>query len=303
MALFGKESDAWVCLPVCLCRLAASEVSTSEQEEIEQPTDLNKSSSSKPAAADAKDALISSIFYVFDTHGDHGLSASEVVKYMIDQRLPGLKEGGARHTVQVANVLRSSSSFFSLGDKKYLLCANATESDKPKPAHNKSKPATQAEESSDNELAKPVKRRQSTTRATGKKVQAEKPKDVHVTPEAAAEEVPVRVARRRGPSSAQKGKGPTQCKRYDGRGWQCSRLTEPGYSLCSHHQDLINKRAAKLKEQQTLSRLMESVHRKANKQPAAPATPPPAVTPPRDDAVAAPAQSKRKMLSLLAINK
>jgi hypothetical protein len=53
--------------------------------------------------------------------------------------------------------------------------------------------------------------------------------------------------RRRGPLVSQKGKGRTQCKRYDGRGWQCSRLTEPGYSLCEHHQDLINKRAARLK--------------------------------------------------------
>ncbi|KAG0609161.1 hypothetical protein M758_8G162900 [Ceratodon purpureus] len=346
-------------------RLAASEHSTSEIQ-------ASKSPPTKPLE-NSKDALISSIFYVFDICGENGLSASEVVKYMLDHRLPGLKEGGARHTVQVANVLRSSSSFISLGDKKYLLCSsldarnNDSSSKKPTgstrhvthikiiaPASPQS--GSDGKDSSDDELEKrtlnPTPRRGSKSRTpgtdakanahshsrSGKKVQAEKPKS-SITPQAQApavqveskqevrsddgeaEPVVVKTTRRRGPSSSQKGKGPTQCKRYDGRGWQCSRLTEPGYSLCVHHQDLINKRAAKLKEQQTLNRLMESQHRKLAK--SQPATPTIVDTPKvvaannvitdsingnardhrdnvRDRDSGAPVQ-KRKMLSLLAI--
>lgn len=267
---------------------------------------------------------------------------------MIDRHLPGLKEGGARHTVQVANVLRSSSSFISLGDKKYILCAavnsnagrsGSTRQQQHQQPQTKTAPVAGGDDdSSGNELAKAAKRRSSNSKAAatptrsanGKKVQAEKPvtpvalesnsaqragTDEAVSGEAAA----VRVARRRGPSSSQKGKGPTQCKRYDGRGWQCSRLTEPGYSLCVHHQDLINKRAAKLKEQQTMNRLLESVQRKAKSQQApaqadrSPARsdsggkdsspdPSPIAGPAATAAGAAGPVQKRKMLSLLAIN-
>jgi hypothetical protein len=313
---------------------------------------VTKALPTKPVE-NSKDALISSIFYVFDVSGENGLSASEVVKYMLDHRLPGLKEGGARHTVQVANVLRSSTSFISLGDKKYLLCSalDAKNHDSKKPTGS-SRPVTHIkiiapaspqsraskDSSEDEQTLNPAPRRgaskartekanaHSNTRS-GKKVQAEKPKSATTPPPHApegqpaprsddndAEPVVVKTTRRRGPSSSQKGKGPTQCKRYDGRGWQCSRLTEPGYSLCVHHQDLINKRAAKLKEQQTLNRLLESQHRKlAKSQPAPPApvdtatihhAPDPTTTNPRDHArdrdPGAPVQ-KRKMLSLLAI--
>ncbi|KAG0600070.1 hypothetical protein M758_11G005000 [Ceratodon purpureus] len=72
--------------------------------------------------ASSKEALIASIFYVFDTLGKSGLTASEVVAIMLEQMLPGLKEGGARHTVQVANVLRRSRHFISIGNKQYLPC-------------------------------------------------------------------------------------------------------------------------------------------------------------------------------------
>uniref|UniRef100_A0A7I4CMF5 WRC domain-containing protein n=1 Tax=Physcomitrium patens TaxID=3218 RepID=A0A7I4CMF5_PHYPA len=75
--------------------------------------------------ANSKEALIASIFFVFDTLGKNGLTASEVVAIMLEQNLPGLKEGGARHTVQVANVLRRSRHFISIGNKQYLPCSVA----------------------------------------------------------------------------------------------------------------------------------------------------------------------------------
>ncbi|KAH8932117.1 hypothetical protein BDL97_19G056500 [Sphagnum fallax] len=57
-----------------------------------------------------------------------------------------------------------------------------------------------------------------------------------------------RKRRRRAPASQRElAIGPTQCKRYDGRGWQCKQKTEEGYSFCEHHQALINKRALRLK--------------------------------------------------------
>lgn len=85
--------------------------------------------------ANSKEALIASIFYVFDTLGKSGLTASEVVAIMLEQSLPGLKEGGARHTVQVANVLRRSRHFISIGNKQYLPCAVA-ETDPRKQGRN-----------------------------------------------------------------------------------------------------------------------------------------------------------------------
>jgi hypothetical protein len=250
---------------------------------------------SKPVE-NSKDALISSIFFVFDAWGESGLSASEVVRIMIEQRLPGLKEGGARHTVQVANVLRSSSSFIALGDKRYLLCSSLD----PKPSskrqrsshHPEQRVNPAEEEMSEDSMhhhhhhqgkkgngraslsgssvvteSKPLTNSKSCNEAHSNTKGAKTshsltPKEKEV---GSSEQVGLVVkVRRRGPLSSQKGKGPTQCKRYDGRGWQCSRMTEPGYSLCVHHQDLINRRAAKLKEAQTVSRMLESVHRKAN---------------------------------------
>jgi hypothetical protein len=124
--------------------------------------------------ASSKEALIASIFFVFDTLGKSGLTASEVVAVMLEQALPGLKEGGARHTVQVANVLRRSRHFLSIGNKQYLPCSGADD----KPGH-------------------------------------------------------------RHPGQASKSK--PACKLYDGSGWHCPRDSHPGFSLCVHHLDMINR--------------------------------------------------------------
>lgn len=253
------------------------------------------------AKENAKDALINSIFFVFDTCGENGLSASDVVKTMLEQGYPGLKEGGARHTVQVANVLRSSSSFVSLGDKRYLMCSRLdrrSESNKPQGRQSQ---RVQPLPAGLSEWKKVEIERDPAVHhhAAGKQYQQGKghiksgsnfTTATHVKPagdhhsiarpsvdqtglngsksenndgssDRQVDRVVIKI-RRRGPLTSQRGQGPTQCKRYDGRGWQCSRLTEPGYSLCVHHQDLINKRAAKLKEAQTVSRISTSVEKK-----------------------------------------
>ena len=220
----------------------------------------------------SKDALVSSIFDVFEAAGKNGLTASEVVKIMTEQALPGLKEGGARHTVQVANVLRSSLSFISVGNKRYHLCSSLDprsdsgrqgrhgwQQRSPKEAPRGRIPQEikpvhlprqgQAIKSSgSSKLERGDTSRHATTQPSGD-VNLSKP-DTNSMLEGGDKDTNVVKPRRRGPLVSQKDKGRTQCKRYDGRGWQCSRLTEPGYSLCVHHQDLINKRAAKLKEAQ-----------------------------------------------------
>ena len=134
--------------------------------------------------ASSKEALIASIFYVFDTLGKSGLTASEVVAIMLEQSLPGLKEGGARHTVQVANVLRRSRHFISIGNKQYLPCPVADDATKKPHGRN-------------------------------------------------------------GQASKSKGRAET-CKLYDGSGWHCPREVHPGFSLCVHHLDMINRPLGKV---------------------------------------------------------
>lgn len=336
------------------CRLRATE-GHHESRSAEQVT----TTSGKPAAEkvkenakeNAKDALISSIFFVFDTCGENGLSASDVVKTMLEQGYPGLKEGGARHTVQVANVLRSSSSFVSLGDKRYLMCSSVEkrpESNKPqgrqsqrvqplsaglsewKKVEIERDPAVHHHDAAGKHYQQGKGHVKSSSNSTTTTTHVEPSRDHHSIPRSPVDQTglngsksenedgsrdrPVdRVVikiRRRGPLTSQRGQGPTQCKRYDGRGWQCSRLTEPGYSLCVHHQDLINKRAAKLKEAQTVSRISTSVEKKVktkaisghrvvgdnsevvNQKPPSSSS--------RECVPGAPVQ-KRKLLSLLAI--
>lgn len=289
---------------------------------------------SKSPGKNSKDALIHSIFSIFESYGEDGLSASEVVKTMLEEGFPGLKEGGARHTVQVANVLRSSSSFISVGDKRYLLCSTLEhKSDLPAiklPGSCQIQETSILAKSEDDDSSALHRGKQAGSSSRSKEVV-----DTNVSPSAkkvevhdgelldgmndftncdegleeaagGAQEVETKKVRRRGPLSSQKGKGSIQCKRYDGRGWRCSRFTEPGYSLCVHHQDLINKRAAKLKEAQTLSRTTSSSADRAR-----PHNPEAADSKEKDLAsnpknqssrfVAGAPGQKRKLLSLLAI--
>jgi hypothetical protein len=293
---------------------------------------------SKNPGKNSKDALIHSIFSIFESYGEDGLSASEVVKTMLEQGFPGLKEGGARHTVQVANVLRSSSSFISVGDKRYLLCSTLEQkSDLPEiklPGSCQIQETSILAKSEDDDSSALQRGKQAGSSSRSKEVvdtnvsSSAKKVEVHDgelldgmndstncdegLEEAAAggaQEVETKKVRRRGPLSSQKGKGSIQCKRYDGRGWRCSRLTEPGYSLCVHHQDLINKRAAKLKEAQTLSRTTSSPADRArphNPEAAADSKEKDLASNPKSQSsraafVAGAPGQKRKLLSLLAI--
>jgi hypothetical protein len=75
-------------------------------------------SSHESPAIKPRDSLLSSLFHVFRAASKaQGLSAREAVQSIIELGLPGLKEGGRRPSVQVANILRSSSSFLATTDK------------------------------------------------------------------------------------------------------------------------------------------------------------------------------------------
>jgi hypothetical protein len=232
-------------------------------------------------AIKARDSLMSSLFHVFGAASKtDGLSAREAVQSIIKLGLPGLKEGGGRPSVQVANILRSSSSFLATTDKQYIFCPHS-ETWRERAQSQGMEPSTgngartgtsvkleelqwqQERRRQGNGLLKPGPMSDSlgigdrkTNAAAAKEIPGTDSKNQLMESQeidqdeelgGGKESGAALKRRRRGPLVLQKAKGRTQCKRYDGRGWQCSRLTEPGYSLCEHHQDLINKRAARLK--------------------------------------------------------
>jgi hypothetical protein len=82
-------------------------------------------SSHENPAIKARDSLFS-LFHVFRAASKaQGLSAWEVVQSILELGLPGLKEGGGMPSVQVANILRSSSSFLATTNKHYFLCPHS----------------------------------------------------------------------------------------------------------------------------------------------------------------------------------
>ncbi|KAH8970513.1 hypothetical protein BDL97_02G091400 [Sphagnum fallax] len=82
-------------------------------------------SSHENPAIKARDSLFS-LFHVFRAASKaQGLSAWEVVQSILELGLPGLKEGGGMPSVQVANILRSSSSFLATTNKHYILCPHS----------------------------------------------------------------------------------------------------------------------------------------------------------------------------------
>jgi hypothetical protein len=203
--------------------------------------------------SNSKEALISSIFYVFDTLGKNGFTASEVVHIMLEQGFPGLKEGGARHTVQVANVLRCSPYFISIGNKRYLPCTSLEERDhhvdltksnsceqlqKPQQPQQQQQHGDDAMDTDgaaqDDMSSLPMHHHHQHRLSAGGMDMSGVPQSVHIDQET--------VKKRRGRTVAsQEVKGNTHCKVYDGSGWKCSRHSQTGYSICKYHLDLVQK--------------------------------------------------------------
>jgi hypothetical protein len=209
----------------------------------------------KDTACGGSELLMKSLLVVFERAGIRGLTAREAVAKLVEYDLPGLQEG-ERSSVQVAKVLRTPD-FVHLEDGKYFIypttphavvAESSTHSERSQ--QQQQHPVSQTREDvSGNSPNFTNSRRKRAKLATAQKENTVK-KNISDLPEkvlSQLEKVELKKRRRRPPSSQHElAIGPRQCKRYDGRGWQCTKETEEGFSFCEHHQALMNKRTLRL---------------------------------------------------------
>lgn len=211
----------------------------------------NKNKDDTPSGG--TELLMKSLLVVFERAGIRGLTAREAVAKLAEYDLPGLQEG-ERSSVQVAKVLRTPD-FVHLEDGKYFIypstphavVAESSTHSEPSPHHAISQAREDVSGNSPNfnhRRKRAPKMLQQENTSDGSKG------NVLDLPEKALsqlEKVELKKRRRRPPSSQHElAIGPRQCKRYDGRGWQCTKETEEGFSFCEHHQALMNKRTLRL---------------------------------------------------------
>ncbi|KAG0554530.1 hypothetical protein KC19_12G098100 [Ceratodon purpureus] len=217
------------------------------------------------SSSGGSELLMKSLLVVFERAGIRGLTAREAVAKLIEYDLPGLQEG-ERSSVQVSKVLRTPD-FVHLEDGKYFIYPStphavvAESSTHSAPSQQNS--IFQAREdvsgNSPNFNNGSRRKRGSNAAAATKMASAVQQKEnasdgskdnILDFPDkvlSQTEKVELKKRRRRPPSSQHElAIGPRQCKRYDGRGWQCSKETEEGFSFCEHHQALMNKRTLRL---------------------------------------------------------
>jgi hypothetical protein len=202
--------------------------------------------------------LFQSLVNAFDRAGRNGLTASEAVSEIVEKGLPGLEEGSKRFSTQVAKALHSPC-FVQLPSGRFFLyhfVSTETGPDKVDlELHGNGflQHLSCLEDGKCGMLKKSSRKRGGHTAAAAVfSVNLDTEAEGGTLPrqeESCAQDViKLRKRRRRAPTSQRElAIGPTQCKRYDGRGWQCKQKTEEGYSFCEHHQALINKRALRLK--------------------------------------------------------
>ncbi|CAK9856518.1 unnamed protein product [Sphagnum jensenii] len=211
------------------------------------------------ADRDASDCsvLFQSLVNVFDRAGRNGLTASEAVSEIVEKGLPGLEEGSKRFSTQVAKALHSPC-FVQLPSGRFFLYHFVSTETGPDKLDLELHGNGFLQHLSSLEDGKCVMLKKS-RRKRGGHTAAAAVFSVNLDTEAeggtlprqeescAQDVIKFRKRRRRAPASQRElAIGPTQCKRYDGRGWQCKQKTEEGYSFCEHHQALINKRALRL---------------------------------------------------------
>jgi hypothetical protein len=251
-------------LPRDLCEKTVNNGRQSfEDEERETCTHSDKEGE---LSSTGSDVLTNSLLVVFRRAGDTGLTAREAVSKLKEYDLPGLQEGsGERSSVQVAKVLKTPT-FVHLEGGKYFLypttpkaipAESSSLSDQPQEQNPNSQPRDQEEGGGNIPLFTSSRRKRHrhkaptssasevTTTGGGGGSNIKPGKNLNAL--LAAEKIEFKKRRRRPPSSQHElAIGPTQCKRYDGRGWQCTRETEEGFSFCEHHQALMNKRTLRL---------------------------------------------------------
>ncbi len=213
------------------------------------------------ADRDASDCsvLFQSLVNVFDRAGRNGLTASEAVSEIVEKGLPGLEKGSKRFSTQVAKALHSPCFIQLPSGRFFLYHFISTETGPDKldlELHGNNgflQHLSSLEDGKCGMLKKSRRKRGGHTAAAAVfSVNLDTEAEGGTLPrqeESCAQDViKFRKRKRRAPASQRElAIGPTQCKRYDGRGWQCKQKTEEGYSFCEHHQALINNRALRLK--------------------------------------------------------
>jgi hypothetical protein len=197
--------------------------------------------------------LFQSLVHVFDRAGKEGFTASEAVSEIVQQGLPGLEEGSKRFNVQVAKALRSPC-FVQLASGRYFLYHFVSSKVGPDALdfelhhHGVLPHITSLEGGKCAILDTSRRKRGAHAASTLFSANLDTEAEGGTLPRQEESWAQFRKRKRRAPVSQRElSIGPTQCKRYDGRGWQCTQKTEEGCSFCEHHQALINKRNLRLK--------------------------------------------------------
>jgi len=228
-----------------------------EKNEVFQNGKTTTTTEEEEAEADGggtTDLLMKSLLVVFERAGTRGLTAREAVAKLVEYELPGLQEG-ERSSVQVAKVLRTPD-FVHLVDGKYFIfpsTPHAVVAESSTQSEPSQQPVLQPRLDINLNLTVPNlnhRRKRApvkTTTSTSTVAAASYSETSELSDKVPEEKIELKKRRRRPPSSQHElAIGPRQCKRYDGRGWQCTRETEEGFSFCEHHQALMNKRTLRL---------------------------------------------------------
>jgi hypothetical protein len=213
------------------------------------PNDINKQ---EEATSGSTELLMKSLLVVFERAGTRGLTAREAVAKLVEYDLPGL-QSGERSSVQVSKVLRTRD-FVHLEDGKYFIYPStphavvAESSTQSEPSQDQGTFQARQDISGNSVPYLHVSRRKPKKASVSDGSKENTTSDVSEKNASQLEEkIELKKRRRRPPSSQHElAIGPRQCKRYDGRGWQCTRETEEGLSFCEHHQALMNKRTLRL---------------------------------------------------------
>jgi len=217
----------------------------------EQQRVLNDSNKQEDASSRGTELLMKSLLVVFERAGTRGLTAREAVAKLVEYDLPGLQEG-ERSSVQVAKVLRTPD-FVHLEDGKYFIypstphavVAESSTQSEPSQQHGTFQARQDISGNSVLNLNGSRRKRKTSFSDGSRDNNTSDLSDKNVVQ--LEEKIELKKRRRRAPSSQHElAIGPRQCKRYDGRGWQCTRETEEGLSFCEHHQALMNKRTLRL---------------------------------------------------------
>lgn len=215
-----------------------------------------------------QDLLERSLRQICSTAGTIGVSARDAVAQIIEQRLPGLNEGGERLIVQVTKVFRKGSEFVEReGRGRYCLAEyTSLVSGESMTLFTGDSEISRENTVSSSDVVDAARQLQnlqkihSTLLGSGVDVLNESPcshgsnrqanlsivdgfvrhpkagtvrKDVTATNHKASS------THSRSQTLAKLDPNEPQCRRDDGKGWRCSRSADAGFAMCKYHREQI----------------------------------------------------------------